>query len=261
VSINPGGPNKGSATQYFVGDFDGKKFTASHTDIRWLDYGPDTYAGVTFSNTGDKVILIGWMNNWLYAGDLPTKTWKGAMTLPRELKLKRVGDKLFVRSELVPQIATLETKPVVAQNLVVSKSLDLATKTKKTSLPCRIDLDGLKQADFSVVASNAAGEELVVGYDKKLNQYYIDRTKSGKVDFQKEFSSRNVAPRLALGKTINLTLLLDVSSVELLADDGLTVLTAVYFPTKTFDRLHIKTPNSVSIKKLRYSALKPAIIH
>ncbi len=259
VSINPGGPNKGSATQYFVGDFDGKNFTASHTDTRWLDYGPDNYAGVTFSNTGDKVILIGWMNNWLYAGDLPTKTWKGAMTLPRELKLKRVGDKLFVRSELVPQVATLETKPVVAQNLIVSKKLDLATKTKNTRLPCRIDLEGLKKGDFSVVASNAAGEELVVGYDKKLNQYYIDRTRSGKVNFQKEFSSRNVAPRLALGNTINLTLLLDVSSVELLADDGLTVLTALYFPTKTFDRLHLRTPTSLSIKKLRYAPLKPAI--
>src|SRR5205085_9435440 len=92
VNINPGGPNKGSATQYFTGTFDGKKFFPDHSTIKWLDYGPDEYAGVTWSNAGNRRIFLGWMSNWLYANVVPTETWRSAMTIPRELKLIRRGD-------------------------------------------------------------------------------------------------------------------------------------------------------------------------
>jgi fructan beta-fructosidase len=83
VNINPGGPNKGSAAQYFLGDFDGKNFKAYSKQTKWLDYGTDNYAGVTFSNTGDRTILMGWMNNWQYAREVPTPNWRGATTVPR----------------------------------------------------------------------------------------------------------------------------------------------------------------------------------
>ena len=54
VSINPGGPNKGSATQYFTGDFDGHKFIPDDTNAKWVDWGSDNYAGVTWSNIPDE---------------------------------------------------------------------------------------------------------------------------------------------------------------------------------------------------------------
>ena len=91
VNINPGGPNGGSATQYFIGDFDGKKFTPINTDTKWIDYGPDEYAGVTWSNTGNRKIFLGWMSNWSYAQLVPTQTWRSAMTLPRNLSLVHVA--------------------------------------------------------------------------------------------------------------------------------------------------------------------------
>ncbi|HZH37827.1 MAG TPA: glycoside hydrolase family 32 protein, partial [Flavisolibacter sp.] len=85
VSINPGGPNGGSATQYFTGRFDGKTFTPLQTDTQWIDYGPDNYAGITWSNTGKRKIFLGWMSNWQYAAAVPTQTWRSAMTIPRDL--------------------------------------------------------------------------------------------------------------------------------------------------------------------------------
>ena len=88
VNLNPGAPNKGSGTQYFVGDFDGKTFTSDQTDTRWMDYGPDNYAGITWSNTGKRKIFFGWMSNWMYANLVPTETWRNALTIPRDLKLK-----------------------------------------------------------------------------------------------------------------------------------------------------------------------------
>ena len=93
ISINPGAPNGGSGTQYFIGDFDGKTFTTDQTKDLWIDWGTDNYAGVTFSNApNDKIIFLGWMSNWLYANEIPTKKWRGAMTLPRKLSLHRVGE-------------------------------------------------------------------------------------------------------------------------------------------------------------------------
>ena len=104
VNINPGGPNGGSATQYFTGQFDGKTFTPYQTDTRWADYGPDDYAGVTWSNTGARKIFFGWMSNWDYANVVPTVKWRSASTLPRDLTLEKIGDRYLLRSLPVGEI-------------------------------------------------------------------------------------------------------------------------------------------------------------
>ena len=255
VNINPGAPNGGSGTQYFLGDFDGHTFIPFSTETKWADYGPDDYAGITWSNTGDRKIFLGWMSNWSYANQVPTIKWRNAMTIPRELKLKHVGNDLLLTSEPVAELLKIQSKPVIAQNIKVTKSLDISSKTGKVNLPCRINLAADKIDDFSFVISNDMGEEIQVGYDKKQNQYFIDRTKSGKKDFHKEFAARQVAPRFTSNAKMNMTLVIDVSSIELFADDGLSVMTAVFFPNKTYNKINIQSPGIV-IKKLEYINLK-----
>jgi fructan beta-fructosidase len=256
VSINPGGPNKGSATQYFIGDFDGNKFTPLTTDVKWIDYGPDDYAGITWSNTGNRKIFLGWMSNWMYANVVPTETWRNAMTIPRELKLKYVGDEMLIVSQPVPELSKIQSKPITISNVKITNSIDMATRTGKVKFPCRINLSMEEVKDFSLVVTNDMGEELVIGFDKKQNQYFIDRTKSGKTDFAREFAGRHVAPRFANNSKINISLLIDVSSVELFADDGLTVMTAIFFPNKPYNKIHIKSPANILIKKMEYISLK-----
>ena len=105
VSVNPGGPITGSGTMYFVGQFDGTTFTADDLSYPlWLDYGMDNYAGVTWSNMGDRKVMIGWMNNWSYAGDVPCSPWRSAMTLPRELKLIEYDGKPLLANTVVSEI-------------------------------------------------------------------------------------------------------------------------------------------------------------
>ncbi len=255
VSINPGGPNKGSATQYFIGDFDGKNFTASHTDARWIDYGPDNYAGITWSNTGKRKIFIGWMSNWLYANQVPTTTWRNAMTIPRELKLKHVSNDIFVTSQPVAELNKIQSKPIVIPNVRVKNKLDLSKKIGNAALPCRINLSLDETKDFSIILSNDAGEEVVIGFDKKQKQYFIDRAKSGKIDFQNDFSGRHLAPRLTADNKMNVSLVIDVSSVELFADNGLTVMTSLFFPNKPFDQIFIQSDEGLTIKKLEYASM------
>jgi fructan beta-fructosidase len=202
VSNNPGGPNGGSGTQYFIGDWDGQRFTPADTSTRWIDYGPDDYAGITFNNTGGRRIFLGWMSNWEYANQVPTATWRNAMTLPRDLSLRRLNNKLYLASR----------------------------PAKETSGLYNLHLSNIPAGQsFSLHFSNAAGDELVIGYDKPANQYYIDRSKAGHTDFHPGFGGRYTAPRLSTAKNSTLTIIMDASSAELFADDGLTVMTAVFF--------------------------------
>lgn len=256
VSLNPGGPNGGSATQYFIGDFNGNRFTPVHTDTRWLDYGPDQYAGITWSNTGNRKIFLGWMSNWTYAMVAPTAAWRGAMTIPRELKLKRSGKELYVASEPVAELGQLRSKPVTSQNVQVQRSLDITSKAGKISLPARLDLSLEKPENFMIVLSNDAGQEVVIGYDKSQKQYFIDRTRSGNTDFHKDFAGKHVAQRIRETGDMDLSLIVDVSSVELFADGGLTVMSENYFPTAPFNRIRIQSADNVTIKKLTVSKLK-----
>jgi fructan beta-fructosidase len=256
VNLNPGGPNGGSATQYFVGDFDGTTFKPFSTKTKWLDYGPDEYAGITWSNTGDRKVFLGWMSNWLYADKVPTDPWRSAMTVPRELKLKHVGSDILLTSEPAKELDAIASKPVTVQNLEVASGIDLSEKTGALTLPCRLDMDMDKTADFSLVLSNDSGEELVIGYDKKQNRYFIDRTKAGKADFHKEFAARHTAPRFATADKMDMILIIDVSSVEMFADEGISVMTEIFFPAKPYNKIRIQSPEKVTIKNLAYSNLK-----
>lgn len=255
VSINPGGPNGGSATQYFTGDFDGHSFKPYQTDTRWIDYGPDDYAGVTWSGTGDRKIFLGWMSNWQYATVVPTQKWRSAMTIPRDLSLDKVGDKFYLRSTPVPELKAISGETKSFDHLNAS-DLDLTAKTGKLQGPAIIKLNADSIANYAITLSNSAGEKLVLGYDKTAKQYYIDRTKSGKIDFEKGFAARHVAPRIATGLPTDLTLVIDDASVELFADNGLSVMTEIFFPNSNYTDIKIQSPDGFHIKSLSFTPLK-----
>lgn len=255
VSINPGGPNGGSATQYFTGNFNGKTFTAFQTDTRWLDYGTDNYAGITWSNTGNRKIFIGWMNNWQYANVVPTTQWRGATTLPRELAVQKVGNHYYIASLPVKELKLIQNKTKVIENIKV-ENYNLTANTGSLNGPAMIQLFSENLESFSFILSNDLGEQLVAGYDKSTNQFFIDRTKSGKTDFEKGFAARHTAVRISTKPGSRITLVIDRASIELFADDGLSVMTDIFFPSKPFSQINIQSQNNLQIKKLEYTGLK-----
>ncbi len=256
VNLNPGGPNGGSGTQYFIGDFDGKTFTSDQKETKWIDYGPDNYAGITWSNTGNRKIFIGWMSNWQYANQLPTQTFRNPMTITRDLSLKHVKDDILIASEPVRELSSIQAKPVLAQNLEVIKKIDVTKKTGELKFPCRINLSLDKASDLAIVLSNDMNEELVIGYDKQQNQYFIDRSKSGKINFQKDFAAKHFAPRLTDDIKMNITLVIDVSSIELFADDGLSVMSSIFFPNQPYNKIHVQSAENAVLKKMEYIKMK-----
>ena len=255
VNINPGGPNGGSATQYFTGHFDGKMFTSYGTGTRWLDYGPDEYAGVTWSNTGKRKIFLGWMSNWQYATVVPTEKWRSAMTVPRDLSIEKVDDRYLVLSKPVPELNSIAAQLVVIENIDAG-NYDLTAKTGKLKGPAQLHIASDKIANFSITLFNNSWEKVVTGYDKDSNNYFIDRTLSGKIAFEKGFAAKHTVPRLSSKDNMDLTLIIDNASVELFADYGLSVMTEIFFPSTPYSNITMQSPDHFKIKALQYNTMK-----
>jgi fructan beta-fructosidase len=255
VNINPGGPAGGSATQYFLGDFDGKTFTPNHIDTRWLDEGSDEYAGVTWHNTGNRRIFLGWMSNWAYAEAVPTKTWRSAMTIPRELKLVKAGIDYYVAAEPIKQLNGIKDQAVNLHNVTVKGDVNITKLVKRLDSQFELSLATSQLKSFSITLSNTNGEQLVTGYDEAENSWFIDRSKAGESGFNKDFAKRITAKRKVAIKNADLKLVIDAASVELFADKGLTVMTAIFFPKKPYDKLTVNSKDLL-ISDLNYSGLK-----
>ncbi|MDJ1466583.1 glycoside hydrolase family 32 protein [Xanthocytophaga flava] len=259
VSINPGGPNEGSATQYFIGDFDGKTFKPYSKETKWIDYGTDNYAGVTIANTNERTLFLGWMSNWLYGEKVPTSPWRSAMTVPRELGLTQIKKEWFLTSVPVKELNVLKGESISLKKENIKGGRPFTSKLKNESGLFKLDVSAQNTNDFSIVLANDRGNEVIIGYEKASNVYYIDRTHSGQTNFREGFGKRYTAPRLSADQIISLTLIVDVASVELFADNGLTVMTGIFFPEQPMSQLYIKSAKGIFIENLLYTKLKPSV--
>lgn len=254
VSINPGGPNGGSATQYFIGDFEEGRFvldpsfepSVTGEKAVWLDYGRDNYAGVTWSDIpkeDGRRLFIGWMSNWDYANIVPTEVWRSAMTLSRELVLKNIAGEYRLFSKPVSELASLResTEELSVGNTESELLLDLSPENLELDLRFE-PLD--ESADFGIELSNPKGEKYRIGYHAEKNRFYSDRSMAGDHSFSDKFASGvHYAPRLVEDATVHLQVFFDQSSIELFADGGATVLTDIFFPSQPFTQAKIYVNN------------------
>ncbi len=248
-NINPDGPFGGSGTQYFIGEFDGKTFTVDtnkdgNVPTKWLDYGKDHYATVTWNNAPDnRRTAIGWMSNWQYAADVPTKQFRSANTLPREISLFRAPDgEVYAASTPSPEVAALRGS--VAQRL---DKASIGKNARSLRLPSANDgiceilltIDAAKAESTEVVLSNAKNEKVVIAYNPKDHTLSFDRTKSGIVDFSENFPAVTTTPTHEVKGKIALRLFIDRSSIEVFGNDGECVMTNLVFPTVPYSTLSI----------------------
>lgn len=230
VSVNPGGPILGSGSMYFVGDFDGKTFTADALDYPlWLDYGMDNYAGVTWSNTGSRKVMIGWMNNWQYAGAVPCSPWRSAMTLPRELKLIDYNGKPLLASTVVSEIDKIAGNWQTAGN-----SLDV-----KDAYQLRIKLNLDKNS--TITLGNSSDEKFTIDINAQDRRLTAHRTSaSGQTGFNGTFSVPSMqAPLCVTESTVTLDIFVDQSSVEIFTSTGSVSMTNLVFPKSIYNTLSV----------------------
>ena len=223
-NINPGGPFGGSATQYFVGSFDGHKFTCeSKPEVtKWMDYGKDHYATVSFSNAPDgRIVVLPWMSNWQYANQVPTQQFRSANGLPRDLGLYSYNGEDYVSVKPSPEVfAAFEKKP--------SGRLQPAAYIEVTNI----------KSNASIVLSNDKGERVTMVYDGKNATFSMDRTESGVTDFHSDFKAKTVAPTNGVIKSMQI--FIDCCSIEAFDTEGKVAMTNLVFPSKPYDKIIVK---------------------
>ncbi|WP_108250789.1 glycoside hydrolase family 32 protein [Planctomonas deserti] len=258
VNLSPGGPNGGSAGQYFVGDFDGVSFTPHSTvppgpddgarlrEYGWLDWGRDFYAAVAFTDApDDRRILLGWMNNWEYANEIPTSPWRSAMSLPRELSLVRTAAGLRLAQRVPAEVERAAFPAFAAERTPVDLDVlvdEVRAVPAPDSVAMRIDATfrpgsatefGLVVRGAALGGSDDAAGGTRIGIRPGEGVILLDRTRSGDTGFSAAFPSVETAPVAALDGAYRLTVYTDRCSVEVFAEDGLVTLTDLVFPAES----------------------------
>ena len=280
MNINPGCWFGGSATEYFVGDFDGKNFTCPDAhDVKWLDWGKDHYATVTFSNTGDRVLGITWMSNWQYANLTPFKQNRGANGLPRELKLYEKNGKYYISEDVAPEVYALrkDTKNLADASVADAKDLKGVAANMEGAFEIEADVTPDANGIAGIEISNNKRERTMIYFDMKQGKVVMDRTESGLTDFGKQAVPHDIElawdkQRAAEGKepariansinykndfalatwaplslcedgkkTYHVDIFVDKSSVELFVDGGRIAMTNLVFPVAPYENVKLYT--------------------
>ena len=264
-NINPGGPFGGSATQYFTGSFDGKTFkvdtdASGNVPTKWLDYGKDHYATVSWSDTPGRRTVIGWMSNWQYAAEVPTLQFRSANTLPREMGVFKVDDQYYVSSKPSPELDALRGK--ITHN---AKRIQVGKRAHTVSLPqendgiCEIlmNVDAKRSKQLKMTLANKAQEKVTIIYDVEKETISFDRTQSGIVDFSQDFPAVTVTPTYENDGSVNLRLFIDRSSMELFEQEGRFVMTNLVFPTSPYTTLSFQAEEgNAKVNNLQIYSIK-----
>ena len=239
-NLNPGGPFGGSATQYFVGTFNGKEFAnESPSQTKWMDWGKDHYAAVTWSDAPDnRRIAIAWMSNWQYANDVPTSQYRSPNSVPRDLSLFTVDGETYLQSAPSPELLKLRD---------ISKKRSFKVNGTRTIKDMIAGNEGAYEIELTIENQyadvigfrlyNDKGEEVDMQYDMKEKKFSMDRRKSGDVGFNENFPMLTWTAIESGKDELKLRLFVDKSSVEAFGDGGRFVMTNQVFPSEPYTHI------------------------
>lgn len=260
VNINPGGPFGGSATQYFVGDFNGKTFIPDtdadgNTPTRWMDYGKDFYATVTWNGApSNRRVALGWMSNWEYADQVPTRQFRSANSLPRDLSLFTAPDGLtYLSSAPSPELLGLRGKAVSnASRFRTSKQGKTFALPRKNEGICEItlDIDGSEGSITTLTLANGMGEKVDITYNATDHTLAFDRTHAQFAGFSNQFPTVTEAPTFETDGHLSLRIYVDKSSIEVFANDGRATMTNLVFPETPYTSLSVSGSGKAFVENL-----------
>ena len=232
-NINPGGPFGGSATQYFIGEFDGHKFTCEDepSETKWMDYGKDHYATITFDNASEgRRVGIAWMSNWQYANQVPTKQFRSANSIARDFGLFEYNGETYC-----------SVSPVKEMDAVRGQRISSPSET------CEIVVQ--LKGDAQLTLRNSKGEKVVITYDAVEQTIDFDRRRSGDVSFSEAFPCIVTSPTYGQAKTLRI--FVDRCSIEMFEGDGKMSMTNLVFPSEPYNKLIVKGKAKATIYKLK----------
>jgi len=251
ISVGRGAPNGGSGTQYFIGDFDGKVFSSEQLEPKWIDWGTDNYAGVTYNNLEDR-FFIGWMSNWAYAQETPTKKWRSAMTLPRQLSLRQVNNSVELFAYPLESLDKIRVSGA-------QEDISIAPKLDKRWTFDHFNTSEItfrtNSRSFRVEFRNNLEENLLLTMDGAKQQFVFNRSHSGETTFDKDFAdSLQTMPMANLPEgEYEVRILMDRSSIEIFINEGQYVMTSQVFPNEHYKVLTITNSSDMELELNKFS--------
>jgi fructan beta-fructosidase len=263
VGVGDGGSAGGTGVQYFVGNFDGKTFTSDNPQntVLWVDFGADFYAAQSWSEEPDgQRIWLGWMNNWRYATQVPTSTWRGAFTLPREISLKTTPDGIRLIQQPIPTLQSLRGSRKSWQNQQISNAVPYPLSASIFELLAEFQITPNMSAGrlgIRILAGN--GKPTTVGYATKSHTLFIERSQCDKNKFSPDFSGVQTAPLKPDNGVVRLHIFVDRASMEVFANEGQVVLTDQIFPCAENNGLEVFSDGGeTQLNSLDIYSLHPA---
>jgi fructan beta-fructosidase len=261
VSINPGAPNGGCATQYFIGDFDGHSFKADTLPYPlWVDYGCDNYAGVTWNNVPDeRTLFIGWMSNHDYANFVPTHYFRNSMTVPREMKLMHNGKHVVLGSFPVKELEGMRSGSSKVPDAVVKDThlVEGVAGMERGIYDMMFTLTPSSDAPFGFTLLNDAGEKVVFTFDKSQGVLTVNRAQSGNTTFHPKFYVDAITSPLSSKNSYDVRLLIDKASSELFVNGGEVVQSNIFFPSAPFNKISFNSAGgNVSLSDMTVYEIK-----
>ena len=251
-------------TGYFVGDFDGIRFSSTQNDPQWMDYGNDNNDGSVFNHMKDgRKVWMGWMSNWKYAAEVPTKTWKGSLTIPRRLGLEKVNERYLLTSMPVKELQGLYKEQILIEDIEIAQDIQkegiynisslLPFAPTPLDIQIRFNTDNFDQIGFAekfgIRFRNTHNESITIGYNSFDGVFYIDRTNSTSEALNKFSGIHFFSYPVEESAIIDMRIILDVSSLEFFAMGGKVVMTEQFFPTSEFDIIELFSENGKVVSK------------
>lgn len=249
-NINPGGPSGGSATQYFTGEFDGHKFVCDTKPevTKWMDYGKDHYAAVTFDNAPDnRHVIIAWMSNWQYANQVPTKQYRSGNSIARDLHLYEHNGDTFVGVVPSKEVDAKRGKAVVKNFSGKKKTFDASDGAYEMVL----NLSVRPKTPLTLTLQNAKGEKVSMTYNAAEDTFSMDRTQSGETSFSDAFAAVTTAP--VNGEMRTLRLFFDKCSIEAFDGEGKMAMSNLVFPSEPYNTITVSGGKGCKVSATVYS--------
>lgn len=230
----------------------------------WLDHGPDFYAAVSWSDIPQRDgrrLALGWMSNWQYAQDVPTAPWRSAMSLPRELTLRRTEDGLRLAERPARETHKLRGEHFRFGAATIREANDWLRRNdlRGDNLEIEVEFATKESSEFGLQVFKSTSEATVIRCEPARQRLVLDRTRSGKTDFHAKFSGVYEAPLSSRDGRMRLRIFVDTSSVEVFANDGEAALTALAFPSESSRDLELfSEPPTAKIKSIDVWKIKSA---
>lgn len=254
IDIGKGAFAGGSGGMYYIGEFDGKLFIRDNPEgnHKWIDYSQDFYAAQTWAGTFEEQnrrIWIGWMNNWLYADKIPATGFRGMMSLPRELSLKKLSNELFLAQKPVREVAGLRKAAVCENNIVIdsNKSYQPDSNFKAVEISAEVKYDGTALFDIEIHFGN--NEAVMIRVDGENKKIVLDRSKSGNTGFSDTFKSSFHVDLVQVNEYIKLNIFVDLNAVEVFVNEGILSMSSLIFPRECIKSVNINPIRKCTVLK------------